>query len=168
LGTILLVVEEREAEREGLLERIPAHAVTAVFCPSGAGAGALVGDAARQTHFRRRFMQLGGTLAGMQVWEVRRAVQALRSIPALRDAAVELHASKAMTEVACFAALFEPAVRSVSIACPPRHDKEAPDFLNWSRILTPGQLLELTRQKCRVEVRPSAAEAAEAADGGGK
>jgi hypothetical protein len=58
-----------------------------------------------------------------------------------------------MTEVVCFAALFEPSVQGVSLACAPREDKQGPDFLNWSRILTPAQLLEMTRQKCKVQVR---------------
>jgi len=35
---------------------------------------------------------------------------------------------------------------------PPRTDKEAPDFLNWSRVVTPQQLLSLAQSRCKVNL----------------
>lgn len=154
---VALVIQERNAAPD--FDGNAMHSgVTAVFCPSGAGHGSLAGDSKSQIHFRRRFMQLGGTLPGMQVWEVRRAIQMLRSMPEMKNVEVEVYASKAMTEVACFAVIFEPEVKALHLVSPPRGDKEAPDFLNWSRLLTPQQLLELTRQKCTVQIRRSASD----------
>ncbi len=48
---------------------------------------------------------------------------------------------------------FEPDVASLTLANEPRSDKEASDFLNWSRIVTPQQLLALARQRFVVNIR---------------
>jgi dienelactone hydrolase len=122
------------------------------FAPRGIGMSAITSEKQYHTQVRRRFMLLGQTLGGMQVWDVRRAVQAAREIEGLRAAPFYLHASPEMTEIATFAALFEPDISSLTLAHPPRSDKEAPDFLNWSRILTPKQLLSLAEQRCKVNI----------------
>jgi cephalosporin-C deacetylase-like acetyl esterase len=126
----------------------------ALVAPRGTSGTALSPEPRYFGQSRRRFMLLGQTLAGMQVWDVRRAIQAVRSLDSLKDVPIELHASKDMTEIACFAAPFEPGVSAVHLVTPPRSDKEAPDFLNWSRIITPQQLLQLTQEKCKVVIDP--------------
>ena len=50
----------------------------AFVAPRGIGRTAWNADPAKQTQIRRRFMLLGQTLDGMRVWDVRRALQALR------------------------------------------------------------------------------------------
>jgi len=64
----------------------------------------------KQTQHRRRFYLLGQTLEGQQVYDVRRAIQALREVPELKDAKVTLTAKGPMAAVALYAALFEPSV----------------------------------------------------------
>ena len=122
------------------------------FAPRGVGPTALGGDKKYQTQMRRRFMLLGETLASSQVWDVHRASQAARSLPGLGTVPLHFHASPEMTEVATFAALFEPKLVSLTLAQAPRGDKEAPDFLNWARFVTPGQLLQLAEQKTKVNL----------------
>ena len=122
------------------------------FAPRGVGYSALGGDAKYQTQIRRRFMLLGETLAGMQVWDVRRVTQAARGVEGLESVPLHYHASPTMTEVATFATLFEPGIVSLTLASPPRGDKEAPDFLNWSRIVTPQQLLTLAQERTKVNL----------------
>lgn len=122
------------------------------FAPRGVGLTALGGDKRYQTQMRRRFMLLGETLASTQVWDVHRASEAARALPGLSDLPLHFHASPEMTEVATFAALFEPKLASLTLAQPPRTDKDAPDFLNWSRIVTSGQLLTLAEQKTKVNL----------------
>ncbi len=122
------------------------------FAPRGVGYTALGGEKKYETQIRRRFMLLGETLAGMQVWDVERATQAARSIEGLGTLPLHYHASPTMTEVATFAALFEPDVASLNLATAPRGDKEAPDFLNWSRIVTPQQLLKLAQERTKVNL----------------
>jgi dienelactone hydrolase len=122
------------------------------FPPRAVGITVLADDAKYRIQVRRRFMLLGQTLAGMQVWDVRRAAQAARKLDGLEGVPLYLHASPAMTEVATFAALFEPGTASVTLPQAPRSDKEAPDFLNWSRIITPRQLLQLAEARCKVKL----------------
>lgn len=122
------------------------------FAPRGVGPTALGGDKRYQTQVRRRFMLLGETLASSQVWDVHRASEAARALPGMAELPLHFHASPEMTEVATFAALFEPKLASLTLAQPPREDKAAPDFLNWRRIVTPGQLLTLAEQKTKVNL----------------
>lgn len=58
-----------------------------------------------------------------------------------------------MTEVVTFSALFAPNISCLVLAHEPRGDKEAPDFINWSRLTTPAQLLRMAGEKCRVQVQ---------------
>lgn len=125
-----------------------------IFPPRGVGLTALGGDTKYETQVRRRFMLLGRTLAGMQVWDTGQAIASLRRVEGLGDLPLQLHADPAFTEVATFATLFMPRVTSLTLAMPPRSDKEAPDFLNWSRIVTAEQLLALARAQCAVNIRP--------------
>ena len=90
----------------------------------------------------------------MQVWDIRRAAQAASKMPGLAGLPIHLHATSEMTEIATFAAIFEPGIASLTLAQRPRSDKDAPDFLNWSRIVTPQQLLSLAEQRCQVRVDP--------------
>src|SRR5205823_6587910 len=118
------------------------------FTPRSVGMTALARDEKYRVQVRRRFMLLGQTLAGMQVWDVRRAAQVARKVEGLSSVPMHFHASPEMTEVVTFAALFEPNITSLTVSQAPRNDKEAPDFLNWSRILTPKQLLGLVEGRC--------------------
>jgi len=128
------------------------HAAYITFTPRGVGLTALTNDKKYQTQVRRRFMLLGQTLAGMQVWDLRRATQAARKVKDLGSVPMHLHAGPEMTEVASFTAIFEPSISSLTLAQEPRADKEAPDFLNWSRIVTARQLLQLAQARCKVNL----------------
>jgi dienelactone hydrolase len=122
------------------------------FTPRGVGITALSNDPKYLIQVRRRFMLLGQTWAGMQVWDARRAIQAARQVDGLGKLPLEFGATPEMTEIALFAGLFEPGVSSMVLLREPRGDKEAPDFLNWSRIVTPNQLMSLARQRFDVVV----------------
>ncbi len=124
----------------------------AIFAPRGAGISSLGEDKKYRTHVQRRFMLLGSTLASCQVWDVLRATAALKSLPQMQSLPVHFRAEKEMTEVACFAAVFQNDLASIWLASPPREDKAAPDFLNWSKFVTPKQLLKLVEEKTRVHI----------------
>jgi len=121
-----------------------------LLAPRGVGMTALASDARFITQTRRRFMLVGQTLAGMQVWDVRRGLQAIQALADTRGLPVTLAAPSAMTEVACFAIALGARAERVELAHAPRQDKEAPDFLNWSRWVTPARLLDLARAKSTV------------------
>ena len=120
------------------------------FPPRGLGVSASGGDARYLVQLRRRFMLLGQTLAEMQAWDVRQAAKAARQVKGMDRRPLHLQASSQMTEVATFATLFEPGIVSLTLPGPPRPDQEAADFLNWSRIVTPQQLLALAQTRCPV------------------
>jgi hypothetical protein len=130
------------------------HEAFVTFAPRGTGMTALSADKKYVDMIRRRFMLLGQTLAGMQAWDTRRAAQSVRQMEGFARLPLHFHASASMTEVAAFASLFEPDVASLTLANEPRPDKEAPDFINWSRIITPHQLLSLARNRFAVNIRP--------------
>ena len=134
------------------------QAAYVTFTPRGVGISVLSDDKKYVTQVRRRFMLLGQTLAGMQVWDVRRAIRATRQIEGLNAIPLHLRASPEMSEVASFALLFEPDVSSLTLAQAPRSDKESPDFLNWSRIITPRQLLSLAQARCEVKIEQKSEE----------
>ncbi len=122
------------------------------FTVRGIGLTRLSEDVKYQTHVRRRFMLLGATLASSQVWDVTRASKAVRSLAGMSSIPLHFHASPEMTEVAAFAALYEDKLSSLTLAQMPRSDKESPDFLNWSRLITPKQLLTMVELKTIVKV----------------
>jgi hypothetical protein len=128
------------------------RAAYVTFTPRGVGLTALGGDEKYRVQVRRRFMLLGQTLAGMQTWDFRRAAQSIKHLQGLENVPLHLHASPAMTEVGTFATLFEPGIASLTLPEPPRSDKQASDFLNWSRIVTPAQLLTLAQGRTKVQI----------------
>jgi hypothetical protein len=125
------------------------------FTPIGSGAAGLGGNLKDQNALRRKLMLVGTTLASLQAYEVTRALEAIRQLPDF-SGKIHLHAPESLTEVATFAALFSPRLAGLHLEVAPRPDKQAADFLNWSRILTPAQLLELTRKNCPVSLQPPA------------
>ncbi len=145
-----------DAARQALqkqLEHVRNHAqVYAVLLPRGVGATALTPTERNLTQSRRRFMLLGQTLAGMQVWDVHRGVAALRALPRCKTAPLELWGDATFSSQTALAALFTEGVATVHLQDYPATDKEQPDYLNISRIVTPAQVLELVRRRTKVEL----------------
>src|SRR5208283_4755259 len=121
----------------------PAGSVAlAFFAPRGVGLTAWSGGETRLTKIRRRFMLLGQTLDGMRVWDIRRAVQVLSSLPGMDAAKIKLHAEGAMGVNALYAALFEPAVRKLDLVDLPQSQVQGPDYLNVLKITDIPQVTE--------------------------
>lgn len=121
--------------------------------PRGAGPNAWGGNEKKQTQIRRRFMLLGQTLEGMQVWDVRRAVAAVRSMPELKDAKLRLTGRGEMAGIALYAALFEPGVDELELTDPPASHMSGPHFLNVLRVLDMPQAIALAAEKTKVRIR---------------
>lgn len=126
--------------------------IVAMVTPRGVGMTAMSPEAGFQTQVRRRYMLLGRTLAGMQVWDALQGASQVRSMPEATNLPLQLSADHDMTELACYLALFLPDVERLRLHCEPREDVESPDFLNASRIVTPPQLLELVRIQTQVVI----------------
>jgi len=127
--------------------------VYVTFMPRGAGLTVLTDNERHITQARRRFMLLGQTLAGMQVWDVRRCLQATRTLPGCGSAALQLWGKGDMASVVSLASLYEPSIGQLNLTGYPQNDKEQPDYLNISRIVTPGQILELAALRTKVNLQ---------------
>jgi len=110
------------------------------FCPRGVGPTAWDQSEKKQTQHRRRFMLLGQTLDGMQVWDIRRAVQALREVVipgpvSLKSVPLTLRGERVMSGNVLYASLFEDGINLVELKhLKPTH-REGPIYMNISRHL---------------------------------
>jgi len=149
--------------------------------PRGVGPTAWNRSPQKQIQHRRRFLLLGQTLPGMQVWDVRRALQVLRhseegkapNRPAeegLPRREIVLRGSRAMSTVALYAAIFEPGVTRLELTqLPPSHQvlpaehAEIPrndprgnppptEFYNVLRVLDVPQAVALAAEKMPVRL----------------
>jgi dienelactone hydrolase len=123
-------------------ELVDQRMALAFFAPRGIGLSAWSGGDSRLTKIRRRFMLLGQTLDGMRVWDIRRAVQVLSSLPGMDTVKIKLHAEGAMGVNALYAALFEPAVRQLDLVDLPRSQMQGPDYLNVLKVTDIPQVTE--------------------------
>lgn len=100
-------------------------------------------EATMGIHIRRRFPLLGQTLEGMQIWDVRRALAALRTVAEFREPPVELVGRGQGAALALWAAVFEPGVERVTLDTPPATVRDGPALMNLSRVLGMPQALAL-------------------------
>src|SRR5262249_6795713 len=99
-------------------------------CPRGVGPTQSAANGSREElQIRRRFPLIGQTLEGQQVWDVRRAVQTLRSVEELEKIPLTLNGTDTSAGLALYAALFEPSVRQVELSEVPTSHKEGPMLL---------------------------------------
>jgi hypothetical protein len=94
-------------------------------------------------HVRRRFPLLGQTLEGQRVWDVRRAMEVLRRVPAVNGVPLSLQGKGDMAGIVLYAALFEPDVASLDLWHPTPSHRQGPILLNVLRILDMPQALAL-------------------------
>ena len=121
-----------------------------------------------ETHIRRRFPLVGQTLEGGRVWDVRRAVQALsalRGVSTVQERVieweVELAGSGPEAGIALYAALYEPAVKTLTLTNPPtsfRHP-DSPAFLGAAKILDHPHALAVAAAGRSVSLTVPAADA---------
>jgi hypothetical protein len=149
-------IEEIEASYAGgpsLARRaIADNGGVAYFAPRGIGRSAWTSDPTERIHIRRRFMLLGQTLDGMRVWDVRRAVQALRTMDGLGRVPLGLNANREMGAIALYATLFEPEVDAIGLSDVPKSLRTGPDFLNVLRVLDIPQTLAMVAEKSYVVI----------------
>ena len=128
----------------------------AFVAPRGIGPTAWNADPAKQTHIRRRFMLLGQTLDGMRVWDVRRALQALRSINGLPEVQLRFRGERKMAGIALYAVLFEPEVDDLDLSDLSMSHRNGPDFLNVLRILDIPQTVAMVAENSDVRIHQDA------------
>lgn len=124
----------------------------AVFFPRGLTAPGLPSKA--ETQIRRRFMLLGQTLDGMRVWDIRRAVQSLRSLNGLDRAPLEIEAQDTPGVDALYASLFEPGVEGLDLRDIPSSHMDGPDYLNVLKYLDIPEAAAMAAEHCSLRLQP--------------
>lgn len=141
------------ASEDGARALATAQNVMAWVAPRGVGPTAFSPDKFEQDQIRRRFVLLGQTLESMQVWDVRRAVRALRAVAAPGGAGsppLTLHGERQAAGLALYASLFEPDVERLELTDPPVSHRDGPHFLNVMRFLDTPQALAMAAERSQV------------------
>ncbi len=124
----------------------------AYVAPRGVGPTSWDATEKKQTQVRRRFMLLGTTLDAMQVWDVRRAAQTVRSLPAMQDVPLWLQGEHQMAGIALYASLFEPDIKRLDLWHLPVSHRQGPYFLNVLRYLDTPQAVALAAERSQVRI----------------
>ena len=97
-------------------------------------------------------MLLGQTLDGMRVWDIRRAIQAVLSLPDLGNVDLSIEAEGSMAVNVIYASLFESGVSSMELRNPPPSHRTGPDYLNVLRILDIPQAVTMAAERGDVRI----------------
>jgi hypothetical protein len=113
----------------------------------------------------RRFYLLGQTLEGQQVWDIRCAVRALRSIEGLKNTKLWLTGNRTQAANVLMASLFEDGISRIDLHdlphsfMPTKQDKaghpitdDEPTYLNVLKILDIPQAVAMASQRTRVVI----------------
>ena len=130
------------------------NSVLAYAAPRGIGLTAWNPDERKQTHIRRRFMLLGQTLDGMRVWDVRRAIQALRQVELVNDVPVALKGQRLTAGIVLYASLFEPDIAGLDLWHLPGSHRDGPVFLNVLRYMDLPQAVAMAAELTEVRIYP--------------
>jgi len=130
------------------------NSVLAYAAPRGIGLTAWNPDERKQTQIRRRFMLLGQTLDGMRLWDVRRAIQALRQVEFLNDVPVSLKGQRLMAGIVLYASLFEPDIAGLDLRHLPSSHRDGPVFLNVLRYMDMPQAVAMAAERTQVRIYP--------------
>jgi len=128
------------------------HQALAYVSPRGIGPTVWNTNERKQTQIRRRFMLLGQTLDGMRVWDVRRAIQALRKVDSVRGVPVVLRAHHQMAGVVLYASLFEPDIVRLDLWHLPESNRDGPIFLNVLRYLDVPQAVAMAAERTQIRL----------------
>ena len=131
---------------------INSNQVIACIAPRGIGSDAWNDDQRKQIQIRRRFMMLGQTVDGMRVWDVRRAIQALRTFESFKDAPVTLTGRDKTAGIALYASLFEPDITRLYLRHLPTTHRDGPTFLNVMRYLNIPQAVAMAVERSQVRL----------------
>lgn len=140
--------EKAFADTEKMFQRF--KWVMAYVAPRGIGPLAWDATPKKQVQVRRRFMLLGQTLEGMQVWDTRRAIQAFRELPAFKETPLWLQAEDELAGVALYASLFEPALARLDLWRLPASHQKGPALLNVLKTLDTPQALAMAAERTKV------------------
>jgi dienelactone hydrolase len=124
----------------------------AYVAPRGHGLTHWTADEKKQIQIRRRFYLLGQTLEGMQAWDIRRAMQAVRSVDGMQSVPLWLQAKGDFAALAVYASLFEPPVKRLDLYDLPQSHRDGPPLLNVLRFLDLPQAIAMAAERSQVVI----------------
>jgi len=108
--------------------------------------------AKKEIQIRRRYMQIGQTLDGMRVWDIRRAIQAINQIDGLESATLTIKAKDGMAVNVLYATIFEPNIDQLILASMPSSHRDGPDYLNVLRALDIPAAVALAAENAKIRL----------------
>ena len=124
-----------------------------MLAPRGIGPTALTASATDQNHQRRRYLLLGQTVDGMRVWDIRRAVEAIRSGEPYAGQPITLAGVRDQAINALYASLFIDQLAGVELHAPPSSHVTGPDYLNVLRFLDVPQAVAMAAERQPITLR---------------
>lgn len=122
------------------------------FPPRGVGPTAWTSDEKERTQIRRRFALLGQTLDGMRIWDVRRAVAAVRSIEGAEKPKLWVQASGVMAGNVLYASLFEKDIHRLDLHDLPVRQEDGPELLNVLRFTDLPQVAAIAGERSQLRI----------------
>jgi dienelactone hydrolase len=123
----------------------------------GVGSSSWGVDEKKRTQILRRYWLVGQTLDGMRVWDVRRAIAAMKSIDPSRE--LRLTGSGEIGAVALYASLFEPGIPEIALQTPPASHVVGPQLLNVLKLMDVPAAAAMAAERCKVRIVSSDADA---------
>ena len=117
------------------------------FASRGLGPTASSLDPADQNEVRRRYMLLGQTVDGMRVWDIRRAVAALRTSELFGRKPIHVVGYGQQAINALYASLFIDGLAGVELVKPPASHMTGPDYLSVLRFLDVPQAAAMAAER---------------------
>lgn len=145
--------DQSEALFQKLREDVLKHnSVMAYFTPRGVGLDSWNPSKRKQTQIRRRFYLLGQSLEGMQVWDVRRAIQELQAQPEFSKSETRLVATGQAAALCLYASLFEKNISELDLTAMPTSHQQGPALLNVLRFMDLPQALAMAASRSKVNL----------------
>ncbi|CAN5175107.1 acetylxylan esterase [soil metagenome] len=125
----------------------------AFFCPRGVGPTSIAGlPKGKRDHLLRRLLLLGESLESGQVWDIRQAVAALRSVSGLAETPLTLRSGNVMAANSLYASLYLEGIAGLELADLPASHRTGPTYLNVLRFLDLPQALAMAAERAPVTV----------------
>jgi poly(3-hydroxybutyrate) depolymerase len=137
-----VIGEDRRTYLDRTPEQVPRGEIWAFVAPRGCEQEWTKEDSKVRTHLLRRFVLVGTTLDEGRVWDIRRAVAALRQ-STFKSHPIALAARGTAAGRAVYASLFSPDTSELLLQDPPASHREGPTFINVLRVLDMPQAVAL-------------------------
>jgi dienelactone hydrolase len=118
----------------------------------GVGPTAWTTDEREQIHIRRRFALLGQTLDEMRIWDIRRGIQALRTMEGVEAPKLWIQANGIMAGNALYAALYEKDIYRLDLHDLPSSHVTGPELLNVLRYTDIPQIAAIAGEKSQIRL----------------